>query len=125
MCGCCLEEDYDDWLLFSFDMENERVDSVMIELEDDEYDSDADLYALDDGSVPDYEIGIDFSGFGAVGTFVSEDKGQGASTFAFESLIDGGGNGGKSGGFGGGNGVGFLSESDEEDDDMESLLSNG
>ncbi|KAA6366535.1 MAG: hypothetical protein EZS28_037937, partial [Streblomastix strix] len=114
------EDGYDYQLPFSFHIQYEPVDSAMIDElehnddeEEDEYDSDAELYALDDQSVPDYELGIDFSGFGAVKKFVSEDKSQ-----------DGGGNGRKSGGFGGGNGVGYLSESDEEIDDMESLLSN-
>ncbi|KAA6377381.1 MAG: hypothetical protein EZS28_027092, partial [Streblomastix strix] len=40
----------------------------------------------------------------------------------FVSVI--GGNDGKSRDFGGGNGVGYLSETDDEEDDMESLLSN-
>ncbi|KAA6353290.1 MAG: hypothetical protein EZS28_051183, partial [Streblomastix strix] len=73
MCGCCLEDDYDYQLLFSFQIEYEPVDSAMIDQledddeEEDEYDSDADLYALDDQSVSEYELGIDLSGFGADG----------------------------------------------------------
>ncbi|KAA6378760.1 MAG: hypothetical protein EZS28_025712 [Streblomastix strix] len=65
--------------------------------EEDDYDSDADLYTLDDYSVSGYELGID---------------------------LNGGGYDGKFGSFGGRNGVGFLSESDEEEDEMESHLLN-
>ncbi|KAA6367524.1 MAG: hypothetical protein EZS28_036949 [Streblomastix strix] len=36
--------------------------------EEDEYDSDADLYAFDDLSISDYELEIEFSGLGAVGS---------------------------------------------------------
>ncbi|KAA6403222.1 MAG: hypothetical protein EZS28_001255 [Streblomastix strix] len=111
------EHDYDYQLLFSFHIQYGTVDSAMIDKfedgdeEEDEYDSDIDLYALDDQSVLNCELEIDFTGFEAIGkTFVSEDKG---------------GTNGKSGGFGGGNGVGYLSESDDEEDDMEYLLSNG
>ncbi|KAA6396534.1 MAG: hypothetical protein EZS28_007940 [Streblomastix strix] len=106
------------------------MDQLENDHEEDEYDSDAELQALNDQSVAGYEIGIDIRGFGAVKTnfvyfcycwcyiyyiqaFVSEDKGY-----------DRGVNDGKSGDFGGGNGFEYLSESDEVEDDMEFLLSN-
>ncbi|KAA6356460.1 MAG: hypothetical protein EZS28_048013 [Streblomastix strix] len=74
MYACCFEDDYDNQLHFSFHVQYKPVDSAMIdelehnedEEEENEYDSDVYLYALDDQSVPDYELGIAFSGFGDV-----------------------------------------------------------